>query len=55
MLEEDSSEVKSVSTAVTIAENIVHDIETPFDINHFVYIGSVTGWKSKKNNNFALD
>ena len=39
MLEEDRSEVKSVSTAVTIAENIVHDIETPFDINHFVYIG----------------
>ena len=37
--EEDHSQPKSVSTAITIAENIVHDIEIPFDINHFLYIG----------------
>ena len=37
--EEDHSKAKSVSTAITIAENIVHDIQIPFDINHFLYIG----------------
>ena len=37
--EEDHSQLKSVSTAITIAENIVHDIGIPFDINHFLYIG----------------
>ena len=40
--EEDNSEVKSVSTAITIAENIVHDVEIPFDVNHFLYIGKFT-------------
>ena len=33
--------MQSLSTAITIAENIIHDVKIPFDMNHFLYIGKV--------------
>ena len=40
--EQDRTRPKSVSTALTIAENIIHDVQIPFDINHFLYIGKMS-------------